>query len=229
MAKLPGFMFYPGDWLKEPSLRRCTHAAKGIYIDILCLMFECSERGVLATDGIAWTDDEIAQAVGGDKTQTLEGLRELVEKRVVSRTDKGAVYSRRMVRDEKKRQLCGDAGKRGGGNPQFAKGNPKGANKGPPKGEREYVNEGEFGIESSRRFKPPTVLEVLEYCAERKNNVDAQYFVDHYTANGWVQGRQGKPLKDWKAAVRTWEKNDLRPISHAGGKDYSIAQLPEEP
>lgn len=58
-------------------------------------------------------------------------------------------------------------------------------------------------------FVPPTVLQVAEYCAERKNNVSAEAFVDFYTANGWVQGK-GKPIKDWKAAVRTWEKNDRK-------------------
>lgn len=56
-------------------------------------------------------------------------------------------------------------------------------------------------------FKPPTVEEVFNYCNERCNNVDAQSFVDHYTANGWVQGK-GKPIKCWKACVRTWEKSD---------------------
>lgn len=55
-------------------------------------------------------------------------------------------------------------------------------------------------------FVPPTVLQVAEYCDERKNNVDAETFVNFYTANGWVQGK-GKPIKDWKAAVRTWERN----------------------
>lgn len=55
-------------------------------------------------------------------------------------------------------------------------------------------------------FVPPTVLEVADYCVERKNSVDAEAFVNFYTANGWVQGK-GKPIKDWKAAVRTWEKN----------------------
>lgn len=59
-------------------------------------------------------------------------------------------------------------------------------------------------------FAPPTVLEVADYCAERKNNVDAEAFVNFYTANGWVQGK-GKPIKDWKAAVRTWERNDKKP------------------
>lgn len=59
---------------------------------------------------------------------------------------------------------------------------------------------------SASRFKPPTVEEVSEYCRERKNRVDPQRFVDYYTSNGWKVGRN--TMKDWKAAVRTWEKND---------------------
>ena len=55
------------------------------------------------------------------------------------------------------------------------------------------------------RFVPPTVEEVQEYCWERQNNVDAVKFVNHYESNGWKVGRN--PMKDWKAAVRTWEKN----------------------
>ena len=63
-------------------------------------------------------------------------------------------------------------------------------------------------IGRAARFIPPTVEEVAAYCAERQNNVDPQKFVDHYLANGWVQGK-GKPIKDWKATVRTWERNDF--------------------
>lgn len=59
----------------------------------------------------------------------------------------------------------------------------------------------------TNRFVPPTVEEVRAYCQERQNSVDAQRFVDFYTANGWTQGR-GKPIKDWRAAVRTWEARD---------------------
>lgn len=63
-------------------------------------------------------------------------------------------------------------------------------------------------------FVPPSVDEVRTYCTERGNRVDPQRFVDFYTANGWTQGR-GKPIKDWRAAVRTWESRDTgRP---AGG------------
>jgi hypothetical protein len=65
------------------------------------------------------------------------------------------------------------------------------------------------------RFKPPTVDEVRAYCSERKNNVDAETFVDFYTAKGWKVGNN--PMKDWKAAVRTWEKRDA-----PAKKDFDI-------
>lgn len=55
-------------------------------------------------------------------------------------------------------------------------------------------------------FHPPTVEEVKAYCLERKNKVDAVRFVDYYTANGWKVGKN--PMKDWRAAVRTWERED---------------------
>ena len=55
------------------------------------------------------------------------------------------------------------------------------------------------------RFIPPTVDEIKAYCTERKNAVDAERFFDFYSANGWKQGK-GKPIVDWKAAVRTWER-----------------------
>ena len=57
------------------------------------------------------------------------------------------------------------------------------------------------------RFVPPTIDEIRAYCTERKNTVDAERFFDFYSANGWKQGR-GKPIVDWKAAVRTWERQN---------------------
>lgn len=62
------------------------------------------------------------------------------------------------------------------------------------------------GIKPRKRFTPPTVDEVAAYCHERGNNVDAQRFVDFYAASGWMRGKT--PVRDWKACVRTWERND---------------------
>ena len=55
-------------------------------------------------------------------------------------------------------------------------------------------------------FRPPDVNEVRAYCQERKNNVDPERFVDFYTAKGWFVGKN--KMKDWRAAVRNWEKEE---------------------
>ena len=60
--------------------------------------------------------------------------------------------------------------------------------------------------EAQPRFRPPTVEEVEAYCFERNNRVDPERFVDFYASNGWKVGKN--PMKDWKAAVRTWERRD---------------------
>ena len=57
-----------------------------------------------------------------------------------------------------------------------------------------------------KRFVPPTVDEVRDYCQERGNMVDPQRFVDYYSSNGWMVGKT--KMKDWKAAVRTWEQRE---------------------
>lgn len=57
-----------------------------------------------------------------------------------------------------------------------------------------------------KRFTPPTVDEVAAYCRERGNTVDAQRFVDYYASKGWKVGSSG--MKDWRAAVRNWERRD---------------------
>jgi DNA-binding Lrp family transcriptional regulator len=66
----------------------------------------------------------------------------------------------------------------------------------------------------------PTLQEVTLYCKERGNTVDPQHWFDYYTANGWRVGRNS--MKDWKAAVRTWEKNGVK--NHANGK-LTLAEI----
>jgi hypothetical protein len=68
-------------------------------------------------------------------------------------------------------------------------------------------DEGKGNQESggAAKFSPPTVAEVAAHCAERANGIDAEAFVAHYASKGWRVGRS--PMKDWKSAVTTWEKN----------------------
>ncbi len=58
---------------------------------------------------------------------------------------------------------------------------------------------------SKKKFAPPSLEEVEAYCKERGNTVDAAQFIDFYASKGWLVGKV--VMKDWKAAIRTWERN----------------------
>lgn len=68
-----------------------------------------------------------------------------------------------------------------------------------------YMGADAPALKKSTKFVPPTVEEVATYCKERNNRVDASRFVDFYTTKGWMVGKN--KMKDWKSAVRTWERN----------------------
>ena len=125
--KRPSFQFYPEDWLANANLRRCTHEEKGIWIDVMCLLHDQAEYGV-----VRWPLKELAGAVG----TTVRKLRNLIEKGVLKGADTGESteafiyvprsgrrdgdpvtlideqkgplwFSSRMVTDEYKRQVRG--------------------------------------------------------------------------------------------------------------------------
>ena len=68
------------------------------------------------------------------------------------------------------------------------------------------IDKNNISAEGKRKtFTPPTLEEVTAYCEERNNDVDPQRFIDFYESKGWMVGKT--KMKDWKASVRTWEKN----------------------
>lgn len=95
----------------------------------------------------------------------------------------------------------------------------------------EAVSHKEHGRAS--RFTPPTFEEVKAYCKERKNGIDPQSFIDKNKAVGWVVGKTCKPMRDWKAAMRTWEnhakaeperKHQQRECYYPGCTDRNISK-----
>ena len=68
-------------------------------------------------------------------------------------------------------------------------------------------------INKRAHFSPPSLDDVRDYCIERSNNIDPEQFIAYYESNGWLVGGRTK-MKDWKAAIRNWEKrqkNDPKP------------------
>ena len=70
------------------------------------------------------------------------------------------------------------------------------------------LKERDTNVSPKKKFQKPTVDEVRAYCEERHNAVDPDTFVDFYESKGWKVGDQ--PMKDWKAAVRTWERSESK-------------------
>lgn len=77
--------------------------------------------------------------------------------------------------------------------------------------------------QKSSRFIPPTVDEVRAYCKERNNGIDPQAFCDFYEAKGWIVGKT--KMKNWKAAVRTWEQRD----AESGSRSQQNTPISQKP
>lgn len=116
----PWLKFYPTDWRADPALRMCSLAARGLWIEMIALMHEAVPYGHLLISDHPPTDAQLAVLAGAPPELVTEMLGELEAARVFSRTRKGVIYSRRMVRDEKLSALAAKNGKTGG-NPTLKK------------------------------------------------------------------------------------------------------------
>lgn len=164
--KRPSFQFYPADWASNPNLKRCTFAEKGVWLEVMCLMHDQAEYGVLR-----WPLKEVAEAVKCKPAElmalqrkgVLKGSDTLLDAPFVyvprsGRKDGPPVtlvdtqagpiwYSSRMVKDEYVRTLRADSG----GNGETPKPAPK-----PPLGE---TFGGGFGPRGSSSSSSPSVKE----------------------------------------------------------------------
>jgi hypothetical protein len=107
MSKPPAFWFFTGDWMKDPALRACSPAARGVWMDMLCMMHESPHRGFLETSqGHPYSDEQIARMTGCDMALLSQIVTELFTTGVASKTDSGTIFNRRMKRDEMTRALA---------------------------------------------------------------------------------------------------------------------------
>ncbi len=118
--KTPAFQFYPGDWLHDVALSRCSLAAQGLWIRMLCVMHQGEPYGHLQINGVPIEPKELAKLFQTSSKLVSNLIKELLRHGVVSRSNTGLLYSRRMVRDESKRLINQQNGSRGG-NPNLIK------------------------------------------------------------------------------------------------------------
>lgn len=198
-----------------------------IWFKLLCMAGKQNNSGVfMLNDKIAYTDEMLATVFRRPlntvrlalKTFEAYGMIEIVDNVVtipnwekhqsLDALEKAREKNRKKVaayREKQKLLAAGDCN--GYSNVTVTKCNDIDKNKKENENREDIEEKKELKkSKTASRFTPPTLDEVKAYCSERGNNVDAQRFIDYYTANGWKVGRNS--MKDWKAAVRTWERSN---------------------
>lgn len=220
----PYLPLYVQDFLTDEKLNACKPSSQGVYAKIMCLFHKCDPYGgILLKQKDKQCEDiclnfaiKLANLLPFTLPVIHEALIDLIDEKVLHISG-DFLYQKRMVKDNEISEKRSKSGSSGGKKTQskfndFAKAKFKQN----PEYENEYEIEDVIDVEerrvlekkeTSKRFIPPTFEEVLSYCNERGNNVDPQKWIDHYTSKGWMIGKN--KMKDWKAAVRTWENNQL--------------------
>lgn len=107
---LPYMPFYVGDWLKAPDIQCLPYELKGIWFEMLCYMWESKERGVLN-----YSKEELSRLLRMDLVLLEQKLNELLKFGIYSvRANDGAIFNRRMIKDQNIREKRQKAGKIGG-------------------------------------------------------------------------------------------------------------------
>lgn len=201
MAK-PGVMFY---FEIRPCIKRLTLEEKGQLFEAI---LDYGEYGAIpevdGAVGVAW--DFIQQRLDRDTGRYDEKVEQTKYAVAVREAKKKGIQlppfeKWRILSDEERDRLLSDDNERYPNSTTISTSNSTSISN--SKDNKENMAD---KPPTRHRFSPPSVEDVREYCKEKGYNVDPERFVDYYTSNGWKVGRN--PMKDWKAAARTWAKKE---------------------
>lgn len=120
MVDFPWSKFFWSDWESDQGLRLCSLAAQGLWMRLLCVAAKHEPKGYVAIKGNPLTANDIARLAGASESEAETLMDELDRNGVYSRDRTGRIYSRRMLRDEKRAKTSRKNGKNGG-NPSLRK------------------------------------------------------------------------------------------------------------
>lgn len=220
MSKIPYFPFYADDWIASRTRMELTYKQQGIYILLLAHSWRRplpKEKELLhqLIPGARWTDIEFVlqkcfrptpEGHVNDKLATLQQRATNISLKA-SHAGKCS-YNKRMQSTNVATPV----------QRPFNQPEPE-----PEPEESIILPQNTEPHTPKSRFKKPTVAEIASYCQERKNNIDPQYFFDKNESCGWVYGKYKTPIKDWKAVIRTWEKQPWnqkpQPVSRQNSRE----------
>ena len=201
--KQPAILFYVGDWRKDMAIQSLSYYHRGVWFELLLLMHCSEQRGRLTVNCRPMSNASLARLLGLTEGEAKDAIDVLIANGVASRDATGTLVNRRMVREEERRDKLRDNGSKGGSKAQ--------ANR---QATLEDVNEDE-GLEEVRGFSRGEGIPLP----------DADWFFYKCRGNGWTNG--GKPIRDWKATLRSWKRAGYLP-SQRNGKAGALSRLKEK-
>lgn len=229
----PWLKFYTSDWRSDPRLRMCSMEARGLWVEMICLMHEATPYGHLLVNGQRPTDTQLALLVGATPDQVTASLGELEAAGVFSRTREGVVYSRKLSRMAKKAATARNNGRKGG-NPSLSKetsnspsvkGEVKGRDK-PQKPEaRNQIKKKDTSYPKKKPTRLPADWQLPKDWSEWSEaelgmpppvvQIEADKFRDY-----WHSRSKDAAKLDWRATWRNWCRSAKQRDEWRWKKDY---------
>lgn len=213
----PWLKFYPTDWRADPALRMCSLAARGLWMEMLCIMHEASPYGSLRVNGRTVTDRQLSALAGGE---VGELLAELEDAGVFSREDDGTIYSRRMQRDAEKAARDKANGKEGG-NPSLKRGvNPK------DKAQKPEARSQTDGVGSDEPTSPEPGKPAPVVVIGLPTVSDGDFPISEADVTEWSTAFPGVDVRQQLAAMRAWlMANPTRRKTKRGMRKFAVSWL----
>lgn len=193
---LPWFRLYT-EIIDDPKTGTLSDSAFRTYIELLCLARQYGDDGETGM-----TPDTIDWKLRRNASVTLQ---ELLQANLVTANDDETIAIPAFSNRQRKSDTSAERVRKCRENKKKKECNVTETLEERSKSKKKIEKETNNTMGKNVRFSPPSHQEVSDYCLERNNSVDPQRFIDHYTSNGWMVGKN--KMKDWKAAIRTWEKN----------------------
>jgi len=203
--KLPWIKFYPGDWLSDEALRSCSVEARGLWVDMICLMAKSEIHGHLLIGGKPARSEQIARIVGLLPQRAMELMDELNASGVFS-FHQETIISRRMVKDEqlRKSDAVRQMRKRHGDVQTMS-------SECPEKITGQKLEARSQKLDNTRTQVRPMRSDWIAYAKEIGwVGADVEGAFDYYESNGWKVGGKA-PVKDWRACARNCQRRNQQP------------------
>jgi hypothetical protein len=207
-----------GPWIKlwrsfltDPTIQTLLKRYGHVTVTLLVALLTVTDDGIVVT-----SSEEIADLCGIDDEKYLDLIEKIMAKGVIFRNNDGNIEFKnwkkyqqsesldrvRRYREKERYSNVTEA-------LQISVCNENVTGRIKKIEDRRYIEENVAKAPRipSERFIKPTVEELKAYCDERKNTIDPHRFFDHYESTGWKVGKN--PMKNWQAAIRTWEKNSF--------------------